>query len=86
MSTSRSDDNAFITDDPLDLIPESRREHVRLRLEKLAALVPTEPGEYVDETGDRWTLTADGRWYDHEGATRPPAWNALLGGFGLQPA
>lgn len=62
----------------------------RMRELLVAGAVPTVPGEYVDGTGDCWTLDEDGGWTDHLGERRDPEYNALIALFGpmtpVQPA
>lgn len=45
--------------------------------------IPKAPGVYVDNGGDIWLRTADGRWYDNRGNTPSPmtdeAWEFLKG-------
>lgn len=41
-------------------------------------VLPTEPGDYLDQDGDPWRLDDRGNWFDEYGQTRPPEYNRLL--------
>jgi hypothetical protein len=53
-------------------MPAEKRADVDRRLSELLEKhpLPTEPGEYVDGTGDHWILDAQGGWTDHHGMHR----------------
>jgi hypothetical protein len=40
--------------------------------------LPTEPGEYLDGTGDHWVLDGQGGWTDHHGVHRDARYAPLL--------
>lgn len=43
--------------------------------------LPTEPGEYLDATGDRWTLDAQGGWTDDDGVHRDARYAPIIALF-----
>lgn len=63
-------------------LDETQRETVDTAISNSLHLIPTEPGAYVDRTGDIWTLDSQGRWTDNRGETRSKKWTpyiALIG-------
>lgn len=76
---------------PVDVTAEGRaRLDHRMRELMQAGTVPVVPGDYVDGTGDCWTLDETGGWTDHLGERRGPEYSALIALFGpmtpVQPA
>jgi hypothetical protein len=71
---------------PLDAYPatvdEAGRDRVDARLREQLDTIPTAPGEYLDNEGERWVLDADGCWSDHHGVKRPREYTPILGMWG----
>lgn len=69
-----------VTGEPM---PAEQRATVDRRLRELLEErpLPTEPGEYVDGTGDRWSLDAQGGWTDHEGVRRDARYAPIIALF-----
>ncbi|MFC7849333.1 hypothetical protein ACFUTU_12745 [Arthrobacter sp. NPDC057388] len=65
------------------LMPADKRANIdrRLRLLVKQHLLPTKPGEYLDATGDRWTLDAQGGWTDNHGVHRDARYAPIIALF-----
>lgn len=76
---------------PLEAYPEGidswKRDELDRWLRPRLHKIPTVAGEYLDRSGDRWTLHEDGCWTDHTGQWRPASHNPLLSVFApFEPA
>lgn len=60
-------------------VDQAGRDRVDAHLRERLHTIPTVPGEYLDEEGERWVLDADGGWTDHRGERRPSAYTPILG-------
>ncbi|WP_285244021.1 hypothetical protein [Pseudarthrobacter sp. fls2-241-R2A-127] len=64
-------------------MPARKRAAIDRKLRRMVKQhrLPAEPGEYLDTTGDRWTLDAQGGWTDAGGVHRDARYAPIIALF-----
>jgi hypothetical protein len=63
-------------------VDEAGRDRVDKKLREQMHTIPTEPGDYLDNEDEPWTLAADGSWIDQHGTSRSSEYTPIVWLFG----